>query len=562
MPKANKNKEKIPSANLFPVVGIGASAGGLDAFKRLLKAIPENSGMAYILVQHLDPAHESILADLLQKVTKIPVQEISDNIHVAPDHIYIIPSNKLLTATDGVLQLSARLPKNYKNMPIDLFFSSLAEVHQSHAIGVVLSGTGTDGTLGLRAIKEQGGIAFAQKLESAAYDGMPQSAINAEVVDFILPPEEIPQQLLTLIKTLEINPVNGDNTQQNQDDAFKQIISLVRIRRSVDFTYYKQATIQRRITRRIALTMKSSAIEYLAYLKGNNAEQDILYQDLLIPVTQFFRDPKVFENLSEVVFPLLFKDRPANEPLRIWIAGCSTGEEAYSIVMCLHEYLGDKVSNYKIQVFATDISEIAIAKARGGIYEKGAADSLSASRLEQFFTRVDGKFRLNKSIRDSCVFAYHNFLKDPPFAKIDLISCRNSLIYMEPFLQKKALTTFHYSLNEKGFLILGKSETVGQSTELFSALDKNSKIYTRKGERGRFLHSIGAPKEEILKGSNGGFRPSEINKDDFQKNADELLLSRYAPPGVVVDNDLDIVQFRGATVFGWSLLPANRTLMY
>ncbi len=547
MPKANKNKEKIPSANLFPVVGIGASAGGLDAFKRLLKAIPENSGMAYILVQHLDPAHESILADLLQKVTKIPVQEISDNIHVVPDHIYIIPSNKLLTATDGVLQLSARLPKNYKNMPIDLFFSSLAEVHQSHAIGVVLSGTGTDGTLGLRAIKEQGGIAFAQKLESAAYDGMPQSAINAQVVDFILPPEEIPQQLLTLIKTLEINPVNGDNTQQNQDDAFKQIISLVRIRRSVDFTYYKQATIQRRITRRIALTMKSSATEYLAYLKGNNAEQDILYQDLLIPVTQFFRDPKIFENLSEVVFPSLFKDRQANEPLRIWIAGCSTGEEAYSIVMCLHEYLGDKVSNYKIQVFATDISEIAIAKARGGIYEKGAADSLSASRLEQFFTRVDGKFRLNKSIRDSCVFAYHNFLKDPPFAKIDLISCRNSLIYMEPFLQKKALTTFHYSLNEKGFLILGKSETVGQSTELFSALDKNSKIYTRKGERGRFLHSIGAPKEEIFKGSNGGFRPSEINKDDFQKNADELLLSRYAPPGVVVDNDLDIVQFRGAT---------------
>jgi two-component system CheB/CheR fusion protein len=543
-----KDKIKIRSANLFPVVGIGASAGGLEAFKRLLKAIPENSGMAYILVQHLDPAHESILSDLLQRVTKLPVQEILDNIHVEPDHIYIIPSNKLLTATDGVLQLSARPPKNQKNMPIDLFFTSLAEVHQSHAIGVVLSGTGADGTLGLKAIKDHGGIAFAQEQQSAAYDGMPQSAIDADVVDFILPPEKIPLKLLALSNSLKINPVDEDeHTEQMQEDGFKQILSLLRIRSGVDFTYYKQTTIRRRITRRIALSMKDSVAEYLVYLKENNTEQDILYQDLLIPVTQFFRDPKIFENLTETIFPTLLKDRPGNEPLRIWVAGCSTGEEAYSIVMCLHEYLGDRASTFKLQVFATDISELAIAKARSGIYKKNELNEISASRLQQFFTKTDGKIRINKSIRDTCIFAYHNFLKDPPFAKIDLISCRNALIYVEPILQKKVLTTFHYALREKGFLILGKSETAAQTAELFNAFDKNSKIYIRKGVKGKFLHVIAGPKEETFKGSSYVSWRNESIKDDFQKNADDILLSKYAPPGVIVNNEMDIVQFRGAT---------------
>ena len=548
MAKANKDKEKIRSSNLFPVVGIGASAGGLDAFKRLLKAIPEDSGMAYILVQHLDPAHESILADLLQRVTNIPVQEISDNIQVEPDHIYIIPSNKLLTATDGVLQLSARPPKSQKNMPIDLFFSSLAEVHQSHAIGVVLSGTATDGTLGLKAIKDHGGVTFAQEQQTAAYDGMPQSAIDAEVVDFILAPEKIPSQLLALDSRIKIGRENEDgNAQQILEDGFRQILSMLRTRRGVDFTYYKQATIRRRISRRIALSMKASLPEYLIYLKENNTEQDILFQDLLIPVTQFFRDPEVFENLRETVFPALLKDRSPEEPLRLWIAGCSTGEEAYSFVMCLHEFLKEKALVYKIQVFATDISEIAIVKARSGIYKKSELHGISDLRLQRFFAKADGKFRINKSIRDTCVFAYHNFLKDPPFAKIDLISCRNALIYVESVLQKKALTTFHYALREKGFLILGKSETATQAADLFSSFDKNGKIYLKKGVRGKFLHIITDRKEEIFKGINYGTRMSETNKDDFQKNADDILLSKYVPPGVVVNNELDIVQFRGTT---------------
>ena len=547
MTKSN-NKGRILSSNMFPVVGIGASAGGLDAFKRLLKAIPEDSGMAYILVQHLDPAHESILVELLQRVTKIPVQEITDNVQVAPDHIYIIPSNKLLTATDGVLQLSARLPKGQRNLPIDVFFTSLAEVHQSHAIGVVLSGTATDGTLGLKAIKDQGGITFAQEQKSAAYDGMPKSAIDAGVVDFILPPDEIPRQLLLLNDAFKANPINDEgNVEQAQENGFKQILSLLRIRRGVDFTYYKQTTIRRRINRRIALCMKGSIAEYLAFLEEHTEEQDILYQDLLIPVTAFFRDPAIFDKLSETVFPALLKDRNVDKLLRIWVAGCSTGEEAYSIAMCFQEYMVGKSSNVKLQVFATDISEIAITKARSGIYTNSEVNGLSAGRLQQFITKTDGKFRINKAIRDACIFAHHNYLKDPPFAKIDLVSCRNSLIYLEPFLQKKALTTFHYSLKEKGFLILGKSETAGQATELYNNFDKTNKFYTRKAVKGNFLHVLADRNDGISKGVNNKTVGSDSNKDDFQKSGDDVLLSKYVPAGVIVNEEMDIVQFRGAT---------------
>lgn len=500
--------------------------------------------MAYILVQHLDPAHDSILADLLQRVTKIPVQEITDNVHVEPDHIYIIPSNKLLTARDGVLQLSNRLPKNQRNLPINLFFSSLAKVHQNHAIGVVLSGTATDGTLGLKAIKDHGGVTFAQEQQSAAYDGMPQSAIDAGVVDFILPPEKIPEQLLLLN-----NGTKPDtrNTEQVLEDGFKQIISMLHIKRGVDFTYYKQTTIRRRINRRIALCIKKDISEYLTYLKKNKEELTILYEDLLIPVTHFFRDPKVFDSLSEKIFPALLKDRQGNDPLRIWVAGCSTGEEAYSIVMCFQKFISDKSSNTRIQVFATDISEIAITRARAGIYSNDDVRGLSPENLQEFFTKTDGKFRVNKLIRDACIFAHHNYLKDPPFANIDLISCRNSLIYLEPFLQKKALTTFHYSLKGRGFLILGRSETASQAAELYNTFDKTNKFYTRKAVKGNFLHVLADRNDKVIKGDNNRLDSREKIKDDFQKSGDDILLSKYVPPGVIVNEEMDIVQFRGST---------------
>ncbi|MBC7829193.1 MAG: PAS domain-containing protein, partial [Chitinophagaceae bacterium] len=542
-----EEKSKILSENLFPVVGIGASAGGLAAFEKLLKAIPENSGMAYVLVQHLDPSHESLLPELLQKVTKIPVQEISDDVKVKPDHIYIIPSNKMLVANDGVLHLSPRPEKGRaeRNMPIDLFFTSLAEVHQAHAIGVVLSGTASDGTKGLKAIKDHGGITFAQDEISAAYPGMPTSAIHAGVVDFILPPEKIPTKLLEVTKIID----GKDIDLPPQDaDVFKQILTLLRLRKGTDFTYYKQTTICRRILRRMALNKNEQPAAYLTYLRENKPEQDTLYQDLLIPVTSFFRDIKSFENLCQTVFPLIVKNKNNGDPVRVWVAGCSTGEEAYSMAVCFKEFLGNPSAGprQRVQIFATDISEPAITKARTGIYTNSEVAGLTPQRLQEFFTKNNGNYQVNKELREMCVFAGHNFLKDPPFGKIDFVSCRNVLIYMEPYLQKKALTTFHYSLNPKGFLLLGKSETTSGVPDLFITAARNDKLFTRKDVPGRFMHIASQNSEQNMYNLNANPK-GETMRTDFQKTADDIILDKFTPAGVVVNEAMDIVHFRGKT---------------
>lgn len=548
------DKPLIKSPNHFPVVGIGASAGGLDAFKKLLKAIPEDSGMAYVLVQHLDPSHESMLQELLQKVTIIPVLEIADDIKVEPNHIYVIPSNKMMVATDGILLLAPRPAKNKKerNLPIDLFFSSLAEVHQSHAIGVVLSGTASDGTLGLKAIRDHGGITFAQDEASAAYEGMPHSAAQAGVVDFILPPEKIPQKLLEITKIINGNGHDAENLPIQDEEVFKQILSLLRLRKGTDFTYYKQTTIRRRILRRMAINKNEEPAVYLKHVRENKAEQDVLYQDLLIPVTAFFRDPKTFDNLCETVFPQIIKNKPPDETIRVWVAGCSTGEEAYSIAICLREFLGytETESPEKVQIFATDISEPAITKARAGIYTKKDIEGLTLQQLQEFFTKTNGSYLVNKSIRDMCVFAVHNFLKDPPFGKMDLISCRNVLIYMEPYLQKKALTTFHYSLKQKGLLLLGKSETTSGVPDLFIASllqeGKSDKLFSRKDVPGKFMHVASQRSEQHFSHSNTT-SGNESVRTDFQKTADEIMLRKYTPAGVVVNEAMDILHFRGNT---------------
>ena len=541
-----ENKSLVQSANLFPVVGIGASAGGLDAFKKFLKAIPENSGMAYVLVQHLDPKHESLLPELLQKVTKIPVIEITDDIKVHPNYIYVIPSNKIMVATDGVLLLAPRPEKSKteRHFPIDLFFTSLAEVHQNNAIGVVLSGTASDGTLGLKAIKDHGGITFAQDEASAEFDGMPNSAVQAGVVDFILSPEEIPKKLLEVTSKTSLSDEELQNIPKQEEDVYRQILSLLRIRKGVDFTYYKQTTIRRRILRRMVVNKNEEPENYLKFLRGNSQEQDLLYQDMLIPVTSFFRDKKIFDNLCNEIFPAILRNKIPGEVTRIWVAGCSTGQEAYSFAICFKNFCGDNFE--RIQIFGTDLSEPAITKARSGIYEKNEVESVSPENLREYFTKNNGGYQVNKSIRDMCVFAHHNFLKDPPFGKMDCISCRNVLIYMEPFLQKKALTTFHYALKPKGYLLLGKSETTGGLPELFAVVEKNEKLYTRKDIPGRFMQVASLRSEQILS------RPADLVKNetlrtDFQKTADDILLLRYTPAGVVINEAMDIVHFRGNT---------------
>jgi two-component system CheB/CheR fusion protein len=552
MAAPKKNKTQPPATvQDFPIVGIGASAGGLDAFKRLLTAIPESSRMAYVLVQHLDPSHESMLPEILQRATKIPVHEITDDIHLAPDNIYIIPENKILTSTDGVLQLAPR-DKKILNLSIDIFFTSLAEVHKEFAVGVVLSGTGKDGTKGLRAIKEYGGICIAQSTETAAYGSMPECAINAKVVDFILAPEKIPEQLLQIKSAYKTSGVLKEEKQPpaaDEESVFKQILSLLSRSSGVDFTYYKEPTLQRRIARRVAIAKKENLTTYLDFLRTDKAEQEALFQDMLIPVTSFFRDPKTFHALTKKVFPSILKNKDADAPIRIWVAGCSSGEEIYSIAICLQEFLEANPNSYrertvKIQIFASDISQKSIKKARTGIYTKADVEPLSASQLENYFTKNNASYEVGKLIRDMCVIAPHNFLKDPPFAKMDLISCRNVLIYMDTFLQQKAFATFHYALKEHGFLLLGKSESIGVSSDLFKQMAKNEKIYSRKQVRGRFRRIATDLKEEALIKKTKDVAKQEATETNFQKSAEAIMLSR-SPASVIVNAQSDIVHIHG-----------------
>jgi len=545
----------------YPVVGIGASAGGLEAVKSFLKALPAKPGMAFVFVQHLSPNHISILPEILQKVAPFPVQQITDNVHLEPDHLYIIPQNKVLTTSDGVLQLAPLDKNNRKGNTIDLFFSSLGHVHQSYAIGVVLSGALSDGTLGLQVIKSHGGLTFAQDEGSAAYDSMPKSAINAGVVDFVLPPEKIAEQLIVINHPFHADYSKKEKAEeipQKDEDVFKQILTVLRVRRGVDFSYYKKSTLKRRIIRRMALNKIEKPVDYLFFLRENKTEQDALYNDMLISVTTFFRDPQSFELLSNTIFPAIIDKKANDEPLRIWIAGCATGEEAYSMAICLQEQLGDKLAAIKTQIFATDISEIAIAKARTGIYRPAELEGISPSRLQQFFIKIDGSYQVTKSIRDMCVFAQHNLLKDPPFSKIDLVSCRNVLIYLEPVLQKRALTTFHYSLNEDGWLLLGKSETIGTNTDIFAAFNTTDKLYHRKGPPagGRFMNVASYGKEKTFREIDKHVQ-KESSEKDIYKLADEVMLSNFVPPSVLVNEKFDIVQFRGPTEL-WLVPPSGK----
>ena len=535
------------SARPFPIVGVGASAGGLAAFRKFLSSIPENSNMAYVLMQHMSSKHESTLPELLKQACAIPVMFLQENITLEPNHVYVIPANRMITAIDG--RLNVEPVKNRPSKVIDQFFSALGIVHQSFAVGVILSGTMDDGTLGLQVIKSSGGITFAQEVDSATYGSMPLTAINSGTVDFVLPAEMIVPKLMQINQPFQAayTPAEiEEHTPEADEEVFKQLLTVLRIRRGVDFLNYKQSTIKRRIIRRMALNKIDRSEEYLRFLRDNKGEQDLLYNDLLISVTSFFRDSKSFELICSNVLPGILNKKTAFNPLRIWVAGCASGEEAYTLAICIHEHLGDSAYSRKIQIFATDISETAIAKARSGIYRQSELAGLSSQQIEQFFNKVDGNYQVNKALRDMCVFAHHNLLKDPPFSNLDLVSCRNVLIYLDPVLQKRALSTFHYGLNEHGYLMLGKSESVGNSVDLFSTVFPHEKIYQTKGPKGRYRNITSTVTERVLKDVDQETEVS-VRAKDIHNLADNILLSRYTPSGVLVNMNFDVLEFRGKT---------------
>jgi two-component system CheB/CheR fusion protein len=533
----------------FPIVGVGASAGGLEAFTQMLSALPTDTGMAFVLVQHLAPRHPSLLAEILSRTTAMPVTEVQDEPRVQPNRVYVIPPNRNMVISRGVLQLLPRREARGQHRPIDFFLCSLAKDQRDRAIGVILSGTATDGTLGLEEIKAEGGITFAQD-DTAQQSSMPRSAVASGCVDFVLPPDEIAREIGRIARHPYVAPAAPARRKASAGAPdLSQILGIVRKATGVDFSLYKASTLYRRITRRMVLHRMEGLQDYARFLRKNPGEVEALYQDTLINVTSFFRNPETFEALKAGVLPKLFKDRARQEPLRVWVLGCSTGEEAYSMAITFTELAEARGSQIPVQVFATDLNGAGIDKARTGVYSKNIAHDVSPERLRRFFTEVDGNYRVSKMIRDMCVFARHNALTDPPFSQIDLISCRNLLIYLEPALQEKVVALMHYALKPGGFLLLGSSETVGSYRDLFEAEDAGHKIYAKKPGTRRV--AFGQPAGRHQGWAELGPGPGRLQQagagGDVQKEADRILMARYAPPGVLVDADLEILQFRGDT---------------
>jgi two-component system CheB/CheR fusion protein len=553
--KAPTKKLKRKKTRVVPLVAIGASAGGLEAVMLLLKNLPANTGMAFVYIQHLDAEHKSMLSVLLAKATKMKVSEAKHLKVVEPNQVYIIPSNKDITFSEGKLVLSNRKDKAALHLPIDKFFISVADNQAEGIIGILLSGSGSDGTIGIKAIKAAGGLTFAQD-DSAKFQNMPKSAVTEGVIDFVLSPKEIAEELVRISKhadsfQMALDDQNGDNI-SNTDEDLISIVQTLKKTVGVDFSHYKMNTIKRRIIRRMLLCKLSNLKEYYNYLKHHTAEIQILYQDILINVTSFFRDPDSMEYLKKDLLPRMLKHKSMNDPFRVWIPACSTGEEAYSLAIVLTEVLGDRAAGPMIQIFATDLSEMAIAKARLGFYLRNDLVNISPKRLQRFFTKIDGGFRVVKSIRDLVIFAPHNIFKDPPFSRLDLISCCNLMIYLDAVLQKRIISTFHYSLKPEGCLVLGKSETINAAWQLFSQIEKKYKIFLRKKDSPTASVSFEVSPRALVERSNGSgpkkVKTKELSHEgDLEKMVDNVLLTQYVPPSVVVNSELEILQFRGST---------------
>jgi two-component system, chemotaxis family, CheB/CheR fusion protein len=531
----------------FPIVGVGASAGGLEAFILLLEHLPSDTGMAFVLIQHLDPKHQSQLTEILSKKSAMPMQEVDGSAVIQVNHVYVMPAEMNLTIAGGVLQTVPRSEIGGRNMPIDQFLKALAKDQQAGAFGVILSGTGSDGSLGIGAIKAEGGITFAQEPASAKFDGMPRSAIAVGAVDFTLSPERIAQQLIELRSHPYVR--NGLGATPEPTPAGRdldRIFTRLRAVTGIDFASYKHNTIIRRIRRRMALHGMESSRDYCRMVEQNNVEAGVLAQDFLVHVTSFFREPELHRALPGSVFAALLQGRPQEDAIRVWVPGCSTGEEVYSLAISLSEFLEKQTVRPEVLIFATDLNQVVIDKARAGVYLESALANVSPERLGRFFVKRNRLYQISQPLRDLCIFARHDVTRDPPLSKMDLISCCNLLIYLGPILQKRTLSMFHYALKPNGFLLLGSSESVGALPESFETVDRKNKIFSKKS----------APVRPVFDLVNGGVTtgmsliprlPADLSStsNSVQKQAERMLLAEYAPPSVVIDDAMRVLQVRG-----------------
>ncbi|MBU4261692.1 MAG: PAS domain-containing protein [Proteobacteria bacterium] len=558
-PKAKTSADTLPASGegafrpktTLPVVGIGASAGGLEAFETFFAAMPADAGIAFILVPHLDPTHISIMPELIQKRTAMRVLQITDGMPVEPDTVYVVPPNQNLSILNGTLQLMELSRPRGVNLPIDSFLRALAQDQGSNAVCIILSGTGSDGTLGVKAIKGEAGMVMVQDEKSAKYDGMPRSAIATGLADYVLPPGEMPEQLIKYLR----HAVHKSTTAILADDgrmpdALQKICILLRTRTGHDFSLYKKNTILRRLERRMHVHLIDEVKDYVTYLQKSEVEIDILFKELLIGVTNFFRDQQAFEALREKILPELLKDKSEGDTLRVWVAGCSSGEEAYSVAILLQEVLEDQGRRLNVQIFGTDIDEDAVAAARAGIYPASIIADVSPARLKRWFSKEDNHYRIKKSIREMVVFAVQSIIKNPPFTKLDLLCCRNLLIYLGPELQKRLIPLFHYSLKPAGILFLGTSEAIGQAHDLFAIADRKWKIYRRKPLTVDARQVMELPAVPVIKQSAKPVLLEPIRKAEelsaFQL-VETILKQVNAPPCVIIDEASNIIYVHGRT---------------
>lgn len=541
------------------IVGIGASAGGLEALQTFFKAMPDNSGISFIVIVHLDPHHASILPELLQRSTGMNVITITDDTEILPNAVYVIPPNHNLSILNGKLQLLNFPEPRVGNLPIDVFFSALAQDQGDNAVAIILSGTGSDGSQGLKEIKAENGLVISQDVSSAKYDGMPRNAIATEMVDFELSPDKIPEKLLQYSRqTNHSELINIEGKTNKLHDTLKQIILLIHRNTGHDFSLYKKNTLFRRIERRMYIHQLNNIDEYCHFLEQNQDEITTLFKELLIGVTSFFRDKEAFALLTASILPDMLEGKPNGYTIRIWVSACSTGEEAYSIAICVKEYLNTLNRNLHIQIFATDIDEKAIDSARSGLYPENIMAHIDDTIRNRYFIKENGQYRIIKAIRETVVFATQSLIKDPPFTKLDLISCRNVLIYFSAELQKKLFPLFHYSLNENGILFLGSSETTGQFNEYFEIIDKKWKFYKRKSlERQNFTKfslsraikvddrvMTTIPSSPASEFSNT-ITVTNSNRENMLELVEMVLKKSAAAPCVVIDNDKNILYVHG-----------------